>query len=85
MWLLSSLTRRTDAPTAMYELTDLLHNRRVTRVSAEGLVATVSAWLAELEADSPLVGDLATVVQRGDWVAAHAIAASLSVDVVLAA
>jgi hypothetical protein len=85
MWSLPNLMRRTDMPSPTYQLTDLLHSGRDARVSADGIVATVSGWLAELDADSPLVGDLARVVQDGNWAAVHAIAASLSIDVILTA
>jgi hypothetical protein len=54
-------------------------------MSAQGIVSTVSAWLAELGAQSPLVEDLARTVRDGDWTAAHAIADLLSVDVAVAA
>jgi len=68
-----------------YQLTDRLHTGRIARVSADGIVATVSAWLAELDTSSPLVSDLARTVGAGDWTAAHAIAEILSVDVTVAA
>ena len=68
-----------------YQLTDRLHIGRVARVSADGIVATVASWLAELDADSPMVEDLARTVGAGDWTAAHAIAEYLSVDVTVAA
>lgn len=68
-----------------YQLTDRLHVGRVARVSADGIVATISAWLAELDASSPMVEDLAHTVRIGDWTAAHAIAEYLSVDVTVAA
>jgi hypothetical protein len=66
-------------------LTDRLHAGRVARVTADGIVATVAAWLAELDASSPMVEDLARNVRTGDWTAAHAIAEYLSVDVTVAA
>ncbi|MGZ8748253.1 MAG: hypothetical protein ACXWZ2_14890 [Mycobacterium sp.] len=68
-----------------YQLTDRLHAGRMARVSADGIVATVSVWLAELDTSSPLVEDLARTVRVGDWTAAHAIAEYLSVDVTVAA
>ena len=49
------------------------------------IVTTVSAWLAELGAHSPLVEDLARSVDVGDWPAAYAIGEYLSVDVTVAA
>lgn len=69
----------------MYQLTDRLHGERTVRVTADEIVCTVSAWLAELGAHSPLVDDLARVVRNGDWVRAYSIADRLSVDVSVAA
>jgi len=68
-----------------YQLTDCLHDGRSVCVSAERIACTVSAWLAELGAHSPLVDDLARTVRAGDWTAAYAIADRLSVDVAVAA
>ncbi len=68
-----------------YQLTDRLHVGRMARVPADGIVGTVSAWLAELDASSPMVEELARTVGIGDWAAAHAIAEYLSVDVTVAA
>mgnify|MGYP006172398107 CR=1 FL=1 len=39
-------------------------------VPADAIATTVSGWLAELGADSPLVGDLQNAVNAGDWPAA---------------
>ena len=68
-----------------YQLTDRLHVGRMARVSADGIVGTLSAWLAELDASSTMVDDLARVARNGDWTAAHAIAEYLSIDVAVAA
>ncbi|BBZ17907.1 hypothetical protein [Mycolicibacterium gadium] len=68
-----------------YQLTDRLHAGRIVRVSADGIVAAVSAWLAELDTRSPLVDDLARTVRTGNWTAAHAIAEYLSIEVTVAA
>ena len=68
-----------------FQLTDRLHVGRMARVSADGIVGTLSAWLAELDASSTMVDDLARVVRNGDWTAAHAIAEYLSIDVAVAA
>ncbi|MDG5481599.1 hypothetical protein [Mycolicibacterium gadium] len=68
-----------------YQVTDRLHAGRIVRVSADGIVAAVSAWLAELDTSSPLVDDLARTVRTGDWTAAHAIAEYLSIEVTVAA
>ena len=67
-----------------YQVTDRLHEGRTVRVSADGIVSTVSAWLAELGASSPLVEDLFRTVRASNWTAAHAIAEYLSVDVTVA-
>lgn len=78
-------TRRHSVPMTAYQLTDRLHDGRMVYVSAGGIVATVSAWLAELGTRSTFVEDLARAVRNGDWVAAHSIADRLSVDVTVAA
>ena len=46
---------------------------------------TVSAWLAELGIQSPMVEDLARTVRSGDWPAFYAIGEHPSVDVTVAA
>jgi hypothetical protein len=43
----------------MYCVTDRLHSGRTVRVPGPEIAPTVSAWLAELGAHSPLVEDLA--------------------------
>jgi hypothetical protein len=68
-----------------YRVTDRLNSGHAARVSVDGIASTVTAWLAELGADSPMVDDLARAVCCGDWPAAHALADHLSVDVVIAA
>jgi len=74
------------APTmAIYRVTDRLHEGRAVDVPGHEIVTTVSAWLAELDADSPLVEDLAQAVRAGDWPAAYALGDRLSVDVTVAA
>jgi len=47
----------------IYRLTDRLRHGHPVRVPAHEITATVSAWLAEVGADSPLVDGLA----RGAW------------------
>ncbi|SPM27747.1 hypothetical protein [Mycobacterium terramassiliense] len=69
----------------IYQLTDCLHDGHTTRVAAHEIPATVSAWLADLGAHSPLVDDLERAVRGGDWARAHAIGERLSVRVALAA
>ena len=71
------------APT-IYQLTDRLHDGHMARVPAHQITATVSAWLAEVGARSPLVDDLARAVSVGDWAATYALGDCLSVDVAIA-
>lgn len=85
MRTLTSLVRRQQPAHTTYQLTDCLHEGRTLQVSADGIMSTVSAWLAEFGARSPLVEDLARSVRDGDWTAAYAIADLLSVDVAVAA
>lgn len=84
---LTSLAKRDrgTVPVAVYQLTDRLHQGRTVLVPADAIVSTVSAWLAELGASSPLVDDLARAVVDGDWPTAHAVAQHLAVDVAVAA
>ena len=70
---------------AIYRVTDRLHEGRTVEVPCHQIVTTVSAWLAELGARSPLVEDLARAVHASDWPAAYAIGEYLSVDVTVAA
>lgn len=68
-------------PTAtIYRVTDRLQGRTV-RVPCHEIVTTVSAWLSELGAHSPLVEDLARAVRADDWPAVYVIGDRLSVDV----
>ncbi len=76
--------RRSMRPTTVYQITDRLHDRNVARVSANQVAATVSSWLADLGAHSPLVDELARAVRDRDWPAAYAIGETLSVDVAVA-
>ncbi len=79
-------TRRTSHTAGtVYQIADRLHAGRMVRVSSDQIAATVSGWLAELGADSPLADDLARAVRVGDWPVAHALEDFLSVDVTVAA
>jgi hypothetical protein len=69
----------------MYRVSDRLHAGRTVHVPAHQIASTVSAWLAELGAQSPLVDDLARAVRAGDWPAALGLGDYLSVDVTVAA
>jgi hypothetical protein len=71
--------RSASGPT--FRVSDRLHEERSVTVAAHEIATTVAAWLAELGVHSPLVGQLASAVSKGDWVTAHAIADHLSVDV----
>jgi hypothetical protein len=73
---------RKTTPT-LYELTDRLHGH-MARVPAHQIRATVSQWLAEVGAQSPLVDDLARAVSGGDWAAAHALGDCLSIEIAVA-
>ncbi|WP_322861567.1 hypothetical protein U8D42_12460 [Mycobacterium europaeum] len=66
---------------AIYQLTDRLHEGHVARVPANRIPETVSAWLAELGAHSPLVDDLERAVRGGDWSTAHALGECLSIEI----
>ena len=69
----------------MYRVTDRLHGGRTVRVAGHDIAPIVSAWLAELDVHSPLVEELAKAACSGDWAAAYAVGAQLSVDVTVAA
>ena len=67
----------------MYRVTDRLHDGHTVRVLGHEIAPIVSAWLAALGAQSPLVEDLARAARVGDWAAAYAVGDQLSVDVTL--
>lgn len=71
--------------TPMYWVTDRLHDGRTVQVPGNQIASIVSTWLAELDAFSPLVEDLANAACVGDWVAARAVGDQLSVDVTVVA
>jgi hypothetical protein len=71
--------------TTIYQVTDRLHRGRAVRVPASEIASTVSAWLAELDAQSPLVEDLARAVSSENWPATHSISEHLAVEVAVAA
>jgi hypothetical protein len=75
----------TERRATVYQMTDRLRDRRTVFVSADEIVTTVSAWLDELGAASPLVEDLAHALRAGDWPKAHALGDYLSVEVAVAA
>jgi hypothetical protein len=75
------MQRRVPPTSPIYRVTHRLRGGLTVVVAAEEIATTVSAWLAELGADSPLADDLEKAVHAGDWSAAHAIGEYLSVDV----
>ena len=78
------MNRRAARAGTTYLVSDRLHVGRTVHVSAHEIAATISAWLAELGAHSPLVNELARAVCAGDWPAARGISEYLSVDVSIA-
>ena len=82
MGLTAHVTQTDSEP--LYRVTDRLHTGRTVEVPGHEIAHVVSAWLAELGADSPLVDDLARAACVGDWAAAHAIGDQLSVHVAVA-
>jgi hypothetical protein len=82
---ITGMYRRATRTRTMYRVSDRLHEGRTVHVPAHEIASTVSAWLAELGAHSPLVDDLARAVHAGDWPAALGIGDYLSVDVAIAA
>ncbi|MFZ0718449.1 MAG: hypothetical protein WAN02_30230 [Mycobacterium sp.] len=71
--------------TTRYYVTDRLHDGRAVQVPGHRIASIVSAWLAELDADSPLVEDLARAARVGDRASACAVGNQLSVAVSVAA
>ena len=84
IWRHHWLQRKPTTTTTIYQLTDRLHDGHMARVPVHEITATVSAWLADVGAHSPLVDDLARAVRIGDWPAAYALDECLSVDVAVA-
>ena len=72
-------------PATLYRVKDRLHEGRTVCVPGNAIRSTVSAWLAELGADSPLVEDLAQAVRTGDWPAVYSVGEHLSGSVAVAA
>jgi hypothetical protein len=69
----------------IYRVAQCLRDGHTADVPGTEIATTVSAWLAELGADSPLVEDLAKAVRTNDWPAAHAIGDYLAINVTVAA
>jgi hypothetical protein len=77
--------RQAASSRTIYRVSNRLHDGRTVHVQGHEIAPTVSAWLAELGAHSPLVDDLASAAHAGDWPRACAIGEYLSVDVTVAA
>jgi hypothetical protein len=75
------MPRRVPTTAPIYRVSQRLRGGLTVEVPAEAIAPTISAWLAELGADSPLVEDLEKAIHAGDWSAARAIGEYLSVDV----
>jgi hypothetical protein len=78
------MNRRSARTRTTYLVRDRLHAERGVRVPAHEIATTVSRWLAELGARSPLVEDLERAVRTGDWLTACGISEYLSVEVSIA-
>ena len=65
----------------IYRVTQRLGGGLTVEVPEGAIAATVSGWLAELGAVSPLADDLERAVHAGNWSAARAIGEYLAVDV----
>lgn len=81
---ITGMQRQVAATPSVYRITQCLHDGLTVEVPGHAIGKTVSAWLAELGADSPLAFDLEKAVHAGNWAAARAIAEYLSVDVTVA-
>lgn len=75
--------RHRPAAAPSFVVVDRLHGRRAVGVPGDQIAATVSSWLAELDADSPLIEALALAAQRGDWPTVYALGDRLSVEVMV--
>jgi hypothetical protein len=82
---ITGMHRRAVETSPIYRVTQCLHDGRTAEVSGSEIATTVSAWLAELGADSPMVEDLAQAVRNDDWSSVHTIGDYLSIDVTMAA
>jgi hypothetical protein len=82
---ITGMHRRVAQTSPTYRVTQCLRDGHTAEVSGSEIAITVSTWLAELDADSPLVEDLAYAVRAGDWPTIRAIGDYLSVDVTVAA
>ncbi len=82
---ITGMYRRAPRNRTIYQISDRLRAGRAVHVPGHQIATTVSTWLAELGAHSPLVEDLARAVHAGDWPAARAIGEYLSVDVTVTA
>jgi hypothetical protein len=72
------------AASRTYAVRHRVHDSRTIYIPATELAATVSEWLAEVGACSPLVEDLAHEVDANNWPAAHSISECLGIEVTIA-
>jgi hypothetical protein len=68
----------------VYAVRHRVHDSRTIYIPASELAATVTEWLADLGACSPLVEDLALEVGANNWPAAHSISECLGIEVTIA-
>jgi hypothetical protein len=68
----------------IYRVTRRLGPGLTVEIPADAIATTVTAWLAELGADSPLADDLEKAVHAGDWPTARTLGEYLSVDITVA-
>ena len=78
--------RRRPQPAAsrIYAVRHCVHGSRTIYIPASELAATVTEWLAEVGACSPLIEDLAQEVEANNWPAAHSISECLGIEVTVA-
>jgi hypothetical protein len=72
------------AAARIYAVRHRVDESRITYISAGELAATVTEWLAEVGACSPLVDDLAQELDANNWPAAHSISECLGIEVTIA-
>jgi phenylpyruvate tautomerase PptA (4-oxalocrotonate tautomerase family) len=72
------------ATARIYAVRHRVEEPRITYIPASELAATVTEWLAEVGACSPLVDALAQEVDANNWAAAHSIAECLGIEVTVA-
>jgi hypothetical protein len=76
--------RQRAAASRTYAVRQRVHESRTIYIPANELAATVTEWLAEMGACSPLVEHLAQEVDANNWPAAHSISECLGIEVTIA-